>query len=116
MTGVCVMQKIKQIKGIVASRFEFKISGSAFIVTQDDIFKFKKGQILIAESTNQNYLPAMLKAKAIITECGGLLSHSAIISREFNIPCIVNAKDILEYVKNGNKIIIYNNGCIDIYE
>jgi len=114
MIGVMII--MKKIKGLVANNFEYKISGKVKILNEKNIFAFKKGDILVAESTNQKFLPAMLKAKAIITEFGGLLSHSAIISREFNIPCIVGATGILDCLNDGECVILFSNGEIDIYD
>lgn len=104
-----------EIKGTVANKFKKKITGNVRIIYENEINLFKKNEILVTESTNPNFLPAMLKAKAIITESGGLLSHSAIVSRELNIPCIIGIKNATEIFKNGNKIILNPNGVI-IYD
>lgn len=113
MIGVKIVMKIK---GIVANRFKHKITGKIKILNENKLLSFKKGDILVAESTNQKFLPAMLKAKAIITEFGGLLSHSAIISREFNIPCIVGATNILDCLDDGDYITLFTNGDIEIHD
>ncbi|GAB4219433.1 MAG: pyruvate, water dikinase [Candidatus Microgenomates bacterium] len=69
------------------------------IFSPDDIYKIKHGDILIAPQTNPDYVPAMKKASAIITERGGRTSHAAIVSRELGIPAIVGAD-------NATKILI----------
>ncbi len=51
-----------------------------------EIGKLDKGEILVAEMTNPDYVPAMKKAAAIITDKGGKTSHAAIVSRELGIP------------------------------
>lgn len=53
-----------------------------------DCENFEKGSILLADFTDPDWLPIMLKSSAIITAEGGFLSHAAIISRELGIPCI----------------------------
>ena len=50
-----------------------------------------EGDVLVAEMTTPDFVPAMKRAAAIITEKGGRTCHAAIISRELGVPCIVGA-------------------------
>jgi len=59
------------------------------IPTVDMINEFQKGEILVTEMTAPDWVPAMRKAAAIITNSGGMTCHAAIVSRELGIPCIV---------------------------
>ena len=59
------------------------------IPTVDRINEFKKGEILVTEMTAPDWVPAMRKAAAIVTNSGGMTCHAAIVSRELGIPCIV---------------------------
>ena len=68
--------------------------------------------IMVAEATYPNYLPIMLSSKGIITEVGGLLSHAAIVAREFRIPCVVGVEDAMKYIKEGDSVEIYTDGTI----
>lgn len=96
-------EKISILKGIPASGG--KISGRVSIVLNiSHIHLFKPGSILVAPFTNVNYMPIMGKAKAIITETGGLTSHAAIVSRELKIPCIVNTKNATKVLKDGDLV------------
>lgn len=74
----------------------------------DRTFEFIKmmvaGEILIAESTSPELTIACRKAAAIVTNQGGIGSHGAIISREFNIPCIVGTRDATRRIKTGDYI------------
>jgi phosphohistidine swiveling domain-containing protein len=63
-----------------------------------------KGDILIAETTSPELMPACRKAGGIITDQGGMLSHAAIVSRELNIPCIVGTGNATERIKEGDII------------
>ncbi len=67
---------------------------------------FKEGEILVTSSTDPAWEPIMKKASAIVTERGGRTCHSAIISRELGIPCIVGTGDATEKVKNGTDITV----------
>ncbi|MFA7209101.1 MAG: PEP-utilizing enzyme [Parcubacteria group bacterium] len=62
------------------------------------------GQILIVETTGPELMMACKKAAAIVTNQGGMLSHAAIVSREFNIPCIVGTKNATQVLHDGDLI------------
>jgi pyruvate,water dikinase len=62
------------------------------------------GNILVTTSTDPGWVVLFPKATAIVVERGSLLSHSAIVSREMGIPCIVGVKGLLNQVKSGDKI------------
>lgn len=78
-----------------------------------EIGKIVKGDILVALMTNPDYVPAMKKAVAIVTERGGRTSHAAIVSRELGIPAVVGAKGIMQAVKDG--MVITANGSTGRY-
>jgi len=60
--------------------------------------------VLVAYETNPSMIYEMSKAKAIVTEIGGMLCHAAIVARELKIPCLVGVSNVMERVKNGDKI------------
>lgn len=57
--------------------------------------------ILVCEMTTPDYLPLMQKARAIVTDKGGILCHAAIVARELKIPCIVGCGNATESLKSG---------------
>ncbi|RRK10334.1 phosphoenolpyruvate synthase [Lactiplantibacillus garii] len=57
-----------------------------------DIDKFKQGEVLVTLMTSPDWVPAMKKAAAIVTNNGGMTCHAAIVSREMQIPCIVGTE------------------------
>lgn len=67
---------------------------------------FQEGEILVTSMTDPAWEPIMKRASAIVTERGGRTCHSAIISRELGIPCIVGTGDATEKVKNGSPITV----------
>ena len=68
--------------------------------------KVKKGDILVVEMTDPLYMQAIMKAGGIITNIGGVLSHAAIVAREFNIPCVVGTGNATEVLKDDQIIIL----------
>lgn len=106
----------KIIKGTPAS--PGKIKGYVRIILNiSHIYNFKEDEILVAPFTNVNYLPIMSKAKAILTETGGLTSHAAIVSRELKKSCIVGIKHLLLHLKDGDYIEVdADKGIVRIIE
>lgn len=99
-----IEKKIKELSGIVVSQSS-KIKGKVRILTSVKNFgKMKKGEILVAAMTSPDYIVAMKKASAIITDEGGMTCHAAIVSRELGIPCIVNTKVATKVLKNGDLV------------
>lgn len=91
-----------ELKGIPASPGTAK--GKARIVTNPLHAEIAQGEVLVAPQTTVDYVPLMRKAAAIVTDCGGLTSHAAIIAREFGIPCIVGTKTATTAFKNGDVV------------
>lgn len=79
-----------------------------------EIDKIKTGDILVAPMTSPDYVPAMKKATAIVTNEGGMTSHAAIVSREMGIPCVVGTKDGTKKLKDGD-VITVNGSTGEIY-
>lgn len=68
-------------------------SGKVHVIdSPDNINEFKQGEILVTLMTSPDWVPAMKKAAAIVTNNGGMTCHAAIVSREMQIPCIVGTK------------------------
>lgn len=79
------------VKGLPAS--PGKVSGRVHVILDPSrIDEFKEGEILVTEMTAPDWVPAMKKAKAIVTDSGGMTCHASVVSRELGIPCIVGTK------------------------
>ena len=79
--------------------------GKVTIVTlPDEIDKVEKGDIIVSPMTDPYYLPAMVKAGAIITDEGGILSHAAIVSRELGVPGVIGTKNATKVLKDGDLV------------
>lgn len=67
----------------------------------EEVHKLQEGDILVACMTQPEFVPAMKKAAAIVTDEGGLTCHAAIISRELGKPCIISTKKATRVLKDG---------------
>lgn len=71
-----------------------------------EIDRVEKGDILVTEMTTPDYVPAMRRAVAIITDTGGQTSHAAIVSRELGIPCVVGTGTATHVLKEGQVVSV----------
>lgn len=96
-------EKKEIIKGQVAcpgkTQGEVKVLSSYL-----EVKKIKKGDILVVSMTTPDYVVAMEKASAFITDEGGITCHAAIISREMNKPCIIGTKIATKVLKDGDLV------------
>lgn len=82
-------------------------SGKAKIILKvKDIANLEKGEVLVTEMTTPDWVPAMKKASAIVTNLGGKTCHAAIVSRELGVPCIVGTKNGTEVIKDGQIVTV----------
>jgi len=106
------IEKTKELTGTLASwpdKNVKKITGEAFVLTtafniEKEIQNFKEGQILVATQTHPHVVPIMKKAKAIITDEGGITCHAAIVSRELGKPCVIGTRLGTKIFKTGDNI------------
>jgi phosphohistidine swiveling domain-containing protein len=94
-------KKVTELKGSVA--FIGRVSGFARIVKRkDQLDKVKEGDILISPMTLPEFLPAMKRAGAFVTDEGGITAHAAIIARELKKPCIIGTKFATQVFNDGD--------------
>ncbi len=85
--------------------------GSAFgpvVVLTDikDLGRVKQGDVLVTEMTTPDFVPAMKRAAALVTDRGGRTAHAAIISRELGIPCVVGAETATKTLRDGQVVTV----------
>ncbi len=82
-------------------------SGPVKIVNKpSEITKVKMGDVLVAVMTNPDYVPAMKRAAAILTDEGGRTSHAAIVSRELGLPAVVGSDSATKMLADGEVITV----------
>ena len=95
-----------------------KVAGKAHVITDPALIdEFKKGEILVTTMTAPDWVPAMQKALAIVTDAGGMTCHAAIVSREMGIPCIVGtasrSSEATKSIFDGQEITVdATNGTV----
>ena len=95
----------KILSGLAASP-GIAVGSVKILHSAKEIGKIKQGDILVATMTNPDYVPAMKKAVAIVTDRGGRTSHAAIVSREMGIPAVVGAEGATKKLRNGAVITV----------
>ena len=93
------------LKGIAASLG--LASGAVKVIhSPDQIDEVKEKEVLVTEMTSPDYVPAMKRSAAIVTDTGGQTSHAAIVSRELGIPCVVGTGTATHVLSNGQVISV----------
>jgi len=72
----------------------------------NELEKIQKGDVLVTEMTNPDFVVAMEKSAAIVTNAGGSTCHAAIVSRELGVPCIVGTKKATQVLEEGKRITV----------
>ena len=85
------------------------------LMSAKEIDKIVQGDILVAPQTNPDFVPAMKRAVAIITDKGGRTSHAAIVSREIGIPAVVGTGEATKKLAEGMEVTV-NGTTGEIYE
>lgn len=89
---------------------EGRLTGRACVVkTFAEVSKIKAGDILIAYCTDVAWSPYFPILSGVVTELGGLISHGAVVAREYGLPCIVGATNATSIIQDGEEILMDAN-------
>jgi pyruvate,water dikinase len=72
----------------------------------DEFARLRRGDVLVCRSTDPAWTPLFRVAAAVVTETGGVLSHAAIVAREFGIPAVVGAGGAMTTLADGTAVIV----------
>jgi phosphoenolpyruvate synthase/pyruvate phosphate dikinase len=91
------------LRGLAASRGVYegparRVSGPA------EFDRIEKGDVLVTESTSEAFNILLPLLGALVTDSGGLLSHSAIVAREYGIPGVVGTREATERIADGTRV------------
>jgi phosphoenolpyruvate-protein kinase (PTS system EI component) len=103
-----------RLQGEIASR-GIAEGRARWVQTEDDLYLFQRGEIILAKWLPQNWVT--VHPVAIATEVGDTLSHAAMIAREFGIPAIVGIGPQLSTIATGCTVIVNGNeGTVTVKE
>jgi pyruvate,water dikinase len=97
--GVELFSGLPASPGIAAGKTEI-------ILHPSDIVNLKEGEVLVAEMTTPDFVPAMKRAAAIVTDRGGRTCHAAIVSRELGVPCVVGTGNATNMLKEKQLVTV----------
>jgi phosphohistidine swiveling domain-containing protein len=97
---------ISELAGVVANTGGRHFISGEVAVLNSHTDPVDNDKILVVPSTSPGWVPLMRHARALVTDHGGMMSHAAIVAREFNLPCIVGTKSATKVLLNNDKIII----------
>jgi pyruvate,water dikinase len=104
------------VKGLAAGKRGYGYGVAKVVLTPDDAAKqMQKGDVLVTDMTNPDFVPFMKIASAIVTDKGGVTSHAAIVSRELAIPCIVGTETATKIMVTGKQYTVDSRNGI-VYE
>jgi phosphohistidine swiveling domain-containing protein len=93
------------LRGTAASKGE--ATGIARVVlSPDDFHKVRKGDVLVCRSTAPMWTPLFRVISALVSEAGGILSHPAVVAREFELPAVVGVPRATSLVTDGQPITV----------
>lgn len=82
-----------------------KARGPARIIRSlAEAHRLQPGDILVTTTTAPPWTPLFLTAAAVVTDAGGLLSHGAVVSREYRIPAVVGTRDATTRIPDGQML------------
>lgn len=102
-----LLNKVKhsgELSGVVACAPQLTVRGRIQIVLDSARQKFTSGRILVTTMTRPEFMPYVRKAKAIVTDEGGLTAHAAIIARELKLPCIIGTRNATRMLRDGQQV------------
>ncbi len=103
---------LKQLLQGEPASFGIGFGKVVIINSAKEIDKVKQGDVLVTEMTAPDFVPAMKRASAIITDKGGQTSHAAIVSRELGVPAVVGSKTATKLLKKDQVVTV--NGATGV--
>ena len=104
------------VKGIAAGKRSYGVGVAKVVLDPEEAAKvMRKGDILVTDMTNPDYVPFMKLAGAIVTDKGGVTCHAAIVSRELGIPCVVGTGNATKLIVTGKEYTVDSRGGV-VYE
>ncbi|WP_088832456.1 phosphoenolpyruvate synthase [Paenibacillus tyrfis] len=91
------------------------IEGRARVILNMEDADLEEGDILVTSFTDPSWTPLFVSIKGLVTEVGGLMTHGAVIAREYGLPAVVGVENATKLIKDGQRIRVHGTeGFIEI--
>lgn len=91
------------------------IEGRARVILNMEDADLDEGDILVTSFTDPSWTPLFVSIKGLVTEVGGLMTHGAVIAREYGLPAVVGVENATKRIKDGQRIRVHGSeGYIEI--
>jgi rifampicin phosphotransferase len=91
------------------------IEGRARVILKMEDANLEEGDILVTTFTDPSWTPLFVSIKGLVTEVGGLMTHGAVIAREYGLPAVVGVENATKLIKDGQRIRLHGTeGYIEI--
>jgi pyruvate,water dikinase len=91
------------------------IEGRARVILHMEDAELEDGDILVTSFTDPSWTPLFVSIKGLVTEVGGLMTHGAVIAREYGLPAVVNVENATKLIKDGQRIRVHGTeGYVEI--
>ncbi|MCY8281968.1 PEP-utilizing enzyme, partial [Bacillus inaquosorum] len=91
------------------------IEGRARVILNMEDAVLEEGDILVTSFTDPSWTPLFVSIKGLVTEVGGLMTHGAVIAREYGLPAVVGVENATRLIKDGQRIRVHGTeGYIEI--
>lgn len=91
------------------------IEGRARVILNMEDANLENGDILVTVFTDPSWTPLFVSIKGLVTEVGGLMTHGAVIAREYGLPAVVGVENATKLIKDGQRIRVHGTeGYIEI--
>ncbi len=91
------------------------IEGRARVILNMEDADIEDGDILVTSFTDPSWTPLFVSIKGLVTEVGGLMTHGAVIAREYGLPAVVGVENATELIKDGQRIRVHGTeGYVEI--
>ncbi|BFH14002.1 phosphoenolpyruvate synthase [Paenibacillus melissococcoides] len=91
------------------------IEGRARVILNMEDADLEDGDILVTSFTDPSWTPLFVSIKGLVTEVGGLMTHGAVIAREYGLPAVVGVENATKLIKDGQRIRVHGTeGYIEI--
>jgi len=91
------------------------IEGRARVILNMEDANLEEGDILVTSFTDPSWTPLFVSIKGLVTEVGGLMTHGAVIAREYGLPAVVGVENATKRIKDGQRIRVHGtDGYVEV--